>query len=156
MFNLLKFSVDKVSGLTEVRVMVQNNPDQESKLDGGSFSSEANAQRWLSQLKKDYFLFKIEKFIAHKANIIEAGEGRHSAVKLNSLKRCYDFLKWACDPPPAFIREICSNALKIRTEFENILPHEKNKSYESSRKNLTEMMIFCKDQVSQTTDNVRG
>lgn len=145
MFKVLKYSLDQVSGSVELKVIFQLTAKSESVMDGGMFTSQQDADRWLTKIKKDYIMRKIEKYVTHKAKIIESGEGRKSLRRLNSLDRCYAFILWAGRRENS-LDKICRYAVVIRDHFENILPHEKNDSYLSSRENLTEIMSFCKEQ----------
>ncbi len=145
MFNVLKFSHDLITNATEVKVLFQTKPGGEIKTDGGNFTTEQRAREWLYQLKRDYFLIKVENFIMHKRHIIESSTGHKSlADKKISLHRCNDFLKWFAFQNP-HLPIACKYLLEIEEHFNKIIPSSTNVSFQTSLDELNYIIKFARD-----------
>lgn len=147
MFNILKFSVDEITGTAEVKICYQSNINSEILNDGGTFTSRDSALIWLNDVKKKWFGIKLDNYLCHKRHIYETIPRGHKSItaKLTALEELFRFAKWTAEK--ATLQEACTWLLKELDKLEFILPGQNNPSRESSEKELKLLTDFAKAQL---------
>jgi hypothetical protein len=145
MFNILQFTVDEITGQAEVKVSFQAKLNGREILDGGVFTNRDAAKKWLHHCQKDWFLTRVENYIAHKKIIIENAPRGHKshAIKLQALDRLLKYIAYVAKEQRLF--DACKYLLAEYDNFLKVLPAKENASYQSSVQEIELLYKFAKE-----------
>lgn len=144
MFNVVKYQSDQITGKVEVVAFFQLKQNGNINQIGGTYSTDQSAKNFLRKEMTGYILCKLENYIVHKKNIIENPPYRNKShiPKEEALKECLAYLKYAAEKQDLY--ETCKWGVLRQQYLEKILPSENNPSYTNSKKDLEEIIDFCK------------
>ena len=136
-FRVTEFNQDLLTG----GILVRYNfglKDQVKEM-RESFSGLQAARLYIYASARDWLLGALDDYTAHKKHIIEAGSHADQAQALKIVDNALaDF-----HAQRQKLERICERTLKGSEWFYKILPVQSNPSYESSLKNLSEILAFC-------------
>lgn len=153
MFNILKFSTEETTGQTEVRVCFQSKINSPIIDDGGTFSSRLQARAWLHNCQKDWFLTRVENYIAHKKIIIDNAPRGHKThiTKLNAIAELLRYIEYVAKTKSLY--EATKWFINQYSNFQAVLPAQSNPSYGGAIAEIELLYKFAKEYYEKSQNN---
>jgi hypothetical protein len=146
MFEVKKYTVND-AGNTEISLAfdIGKGPI----IDNRTFAKKEHADFYIYGSKKSYIILKFEKFVLHKKKLQNTGNSNfyNFIPFIKSLERLLNYVSYFQNES---LNKICSCIVLLEKDLQNILPTQNNNSYNSSKSTLTEMISFCKIELSNT------
>lgn len=143
MFKSLSPVICPVSGITDIYLIYDTGNSIQS--DKRSFRSREDAEEYIRSSKHSYILLMIEKYINKQHQQFSEFKTYNTPNKRHSLQIClthlFSFHALSLHP-------LCKSILNIEADLYNLLPGPKSYSYDQSREQLTDILLFCKSELS--------
>lgn len=96
----------------------------------------------LTPIVRRALLIKLHSYVGHSFHIYKATSSNWHLKKMEEIDKVKNLISEFDKGYPLAI--LCFKIYKIREKLINILPLPTNSSYESSKLNLEEIILFCK------------
>ena len=136
------------AGIVDVEILF-NTGDGE-KIEKRSYFEKTDADKYIYNSKLKYILSMFSRYVFHSKILMETGICRafyQTESRCISMDKCVSAEKWFRELD---LLSICRYILKIENHLRNILPSPGNKSYESSKNKMYDIIVFARNEVEKT------